>query len=163
MRSPFHPDGTATRERRAAGCTRSTRPAKGARPGSIPCGIRQHGRSPRSTERPVIPWVEASARNGRSLLAAGLVVAGAGVPRPAALVAGPGEPARTPPSAFVRVDQVGYARLGPKRAYLMSAVGEPGGRFAVVDGHDHTALSGPVGPGLGSWSARFPHVYAIDF
>src|SRR6266487_4721511 len=72
-------------------------------------------------------------------------------------------PARAVPgSAFVRVNQVGYAAAASKRAYLMSSVAEPGAIFTVRNGAT-TAFSGPIGLDLGSWSSSFPHVYALDF
>lgn len=68
------------------------------------------------------------------------------------------------PEAAVRVDQVGYASNGAKRAYLISSVEEAGARFTVRRSSDGASLySATVGPSLGSWSARFPDVYALDF
>ena len=68
------------------------------------------------------------------------------------------------PSAFVRVDQAGYATGGAKRAYLMSRRDEAGARFTVlrVPGGE-VAYSGVIGPSAGSWSKRFAHVETIDF
>src|SRR6266511_4540298 len=66
-------------------------------------------------------------------------------------------------SAFVRVNQVGYPAATSKRAYLMSSVVETGATFAVTNGSGATVLSGPIGANLGSWSAGFSNVYAIDF
>jgi endoglucanase len=67
-----------------------------------------------------------------------------------------------PASAFVRVNQVGYAAAASKRAYLMSSVAETGATFAVRSGAT-TALTAPVGADLGLWSSAYPHVYALDF
>ena len=67
-----------------------------------------------------------------------------------------------PGSAYVRVNQVGYAAAASKRAYLMSSVVETGATFAVRSGAT-TAFSGSVGADLGSWSSTYPHVYALDF
>ena len=44
----------------------------------------------------------------------------------------------------------------------MSAVDETGATFAVKTGGT-TAFSAPIGADLGSWSRRYPHVYALDF
>ena len=65
-------------------------------------------------------------------------------------------------SPQVRVNLVGYATTGTKRAYLMSGAAETGATFAVKSGST-TVLSGPVGADLGSWSNSYGHVYAIDF
>ncbi|HZI35827.1 MAG TPA: glycoside hydrolase family 9 protein, partial [Gaiellales bacterium] len=65
-------------------------------------------------------------------------------------------------SAYVRVNQVGYSTSAAKRAYLMSSVSEAGASFSVLDGST-AVFSAPIGPQLGSWSANFPHVYALDF
>ena len=75
--------------------------------------------------------------------------------------------AKPPPAgggaaAQVRVNLVGYASTGTKRAYLMSGAAETGATFAVKSGST-TVLSGPVGADLGSWSNSYGHVYAIDF
>src|SRR6476469_6645023 len=65
-------------------------------------------------------------------------------------------------SAYVRVNQVGYSTSAAKRAYLMSSVREAGATFSVMDGST-AVFTAPIGPQLGSWSASFPHVYALDF
>ena len=66
-------------------------------------------------------------------------------------------------SAFVRVNQVGYAAGGSKRAYLMASGAETGATFSVKNGS--TTVFGPaaIGANLGSWSNGFPDVYALDF
>ncbi len=67
-------------------------------------------------------------------------------------------------SAFVRVDQAGYAGSGPKRAYLMAHRTETGAPFSLVRASDGAvALSGVVGSSTGAWSKRFGAVYALDF
>ena len=76
---------------------------------------------------------------------------------------------RTAPSvapvqrAFVRVNQVGFPSTVAKRAYLMTTQPWPGGGFLVVDAAGTVAFSGPVGPDLGRWNARYAHVYPLDF
>ena len=67
-----------------------------------------------------------------------------------------------PASAYVRVNQIGYTLAGSKTAYLMASGAETGGTFAVKSGSTNV-MSGPVGVNLGSWSASFPFVYALDF
>ena len=74
-----------------------------------------------------------------------------------------GAPSPAPGSAFVRVNQVGYPRNLPKRAYLMSSVAETGATFSVVDATGAVVSTAPVGASLGSWSQSFPFVYALDF
>jgi endoglucanase len=67
-------------------------------------------------------------------------------------------------SAFVRVDQAGYASSAPKRAYLMAHRPETGAPFSVVRTSDGAVVySGVVGSPSGSWSKRFGYVYALDF
>ena len=63
----------------------------------------------------------------------------------------------------VRVNQVGYPLAADKRAYLMASVPAPGAPFTVTDGDGRTVAAGRVGPDLGRWSRRFPHVYPLDF
>src|SRR5215469_4373032 len=67
-------------------------------------------------------------------------------------------------SAFVRVSQVGYASSSSKRAYLMASGSESGATFAVKNSSGATVF-GPaaIGATLGSWSSRYPDVYALDF
>jgi endoglucanase len=75
----------------------------------------------------------------------------------------PAHSAPTPPSAFVRVNQVGYPANASKRAYLMSSVDETGATFSVIASGGTTVLSSPIGANLGSWSRSYPDVYALDF
>jgi endoglucanase len=67
-------------------------------------------------------------------------------------------------SAFVRVNQVGYVSGGSKRAYLMSSSAETGATFVIKNSSGSTVF-GPtaIGASLGSWSSRYPDVYALDF
>jgi hypothetical protein len=62
----------------------------------------------------------------------------------------------------VRVNQVGYPRAADKRAYPMAGASAAGSPYTVIDGRGRTVASGRVGPDLGGWSRRFPHVYPID-
>ena len=66
------------------------------------------------------------------------------------------------PSAFVRVNQVGYPAGAAKRAYAMSSVDLTGGTFTVKQG-GVTVLTEPIGPSLGSWSRAYSFVHPIDF
>lgn len=66
-------------------------------------------------------------------------------------------------SAFVRVNQVGYATTASKRAYLMASGAETGATFRVKNAYGATVYSTPIGANLGSWSASYPNVYALDF
>ena len=77
---------------------------------------------------------------------------------------GPTTDAASSGSAFVRVDQVGYASSAPKRAYLMAHRDEAGAPFSVLRADDGTTVySGVVGATSGAWSKRFGHIYPIDF
>src|SRR3954467_10569968 len=67
------------------------------------------------------------------------------------------------PSAFVRVNQLGYAtNAASKRAFLLASTAETGATFAVKSGST-TVYSAAVGADLGSWSSTYSHVYALDF
>jgi endoglucanase len=67
-------------------------------------------------------------------------------------------------TAFVRVNQIGYAAGShAKRAYLMASGAETGATFSVRNTSGVTVYSAPVGANLGGWSASFPDVYALDF
>ena len=63
----------------------------------------------------------------------------------------------------MRVNQVGYPLAADKRAYLMASAPATGAPFTVTDSGGRAVASGRVGPDLGRWSGRFPHVYPIDF
>jgi endoglucanase len=65
--------------------------------------------------------------------------------------------------AEVRTDQVGYAADASKRAYLMTAVAQPGTTFRVIDSQGGTAFMSVVGADQGAWSSTYSHVYALDF
>jgi len=67
-------------------------------------------------------------------------------------------------TAFVRVNQVGYAADSQaKRAYLMASAAETGATFSVTNASGVTVFSAPVGASLGKWSQSYPDVYALDF
>ncbi len=73
-------------------------------------------------------------------------------------------PAAAPPQAALRVNQVGYATSAAKRAYLIANVEESGAPFTVRRAGEEAILyTHTVGASLGSWSASFPEVYALDF
>src|SRR5438552_5966302 len=76
---------------------------------------------------------------------------------------GAADGAQQHPSAFVRVNQVGYAPGDAKVARLLSPVSARGARWRVVDSQGNVAASGRVGPDRGRWSASFRHVYPVDF
>jgi len=71
--------------------------------------------------------------------------------------------ARAAGSAFVRVNQVGYANTATKRAYLMASSTETGATFSVKNAKGVTVYSAAIGANLGSWSSSYPDVYALDF
>ena len=66
-------------------------------------------------------------------------------------------------SAFVRVNQVGYAATASKRAYLMASGIETSATFSVKNTGGTTVYSAPIGANLGTWSTTYPDVYALDF
>jgi hypothetical protein len=67
-------------------------------------------------------------------------------------------------SAFVRVDQAGYATTASKRAYLMARREQAGEPFSVLRlPGGEVVFNGVVGPSTGAWSKRFAHVDALDF
>jgi endoglucanase len=73
-------------------------------------------------------------------------------------------PARAASStAFIRINQVGYATSASKRAYLMASGAETGATLSVKNAGGTTVYSAPIGANLGSWSSSYPDVYALDF
>lgn len=66
-------------------------------------------------------------------------------------------------TAFIRINQMGYATSASKRAYLMASAAETGATYAVKNASGTTVASGTVGASLGSWSSAYPDVYALDF
>jgi len=91
-----------------------------------------------------------------------LIAAGALVTLPALVPAATADAAPAV-HAQVRVDQVGYAVLASKRAYLMTSVAGPGAVFRVVDANGQVAFASAVGADQGAWSSTYAHVYALDF
>jgi endoglucanase len=65
-------------------------------------------------------------------------------------------------SAYIRVNQVGYATGATKRAYLMATAAETGATFAVKNSGGNTVYSAAIGANLGKWGT-FSFVYALDF
>jgi endoglucanase len=97
----------------------------------------------------VLPGQSASARILSHLFFLALMVlAGANLARAA--------------SAYIRVNQVGYAGSSTKRAYLMASAAETGATFAVKNSSGTTVFSASVGTSLGAWGT-FTSVYALDF
>jgi endoglucanase len=103
-----------------------------------------------------------SGGRGRALLRnAGAIVA-MGALTGATAGAGPARAATG--TAFVRVNQLGYATGSQaERAYLMASGTESGARFSVKDSSGTIVYSEQIGANLGKWSASFPDVYALDF
>src|SRR6266851_9852385 len=66
-------------------------------------------------------------------------------------------------TAFIRINQLGYASTAMKRAYLMASASEAGATFSVRKAGGTTVASGAIGASLGSWSSGYPNVYAVDF
>jgi endoglucanase len=72
-------------------------------------------------------------------------------------------PAPPTPSAFVRVNQVGYPTGADKRAYVMSSADLTGTMFTIRNAANQVVLTGTAGTSLGSWSRAYPFVHPIDF
>jgi endoglucanase len=97
-------------------------------------------------------------RNAGVIVALGALLGASAATKPAV-------PARAAAgTAFVRVNQLGYA-VGSqaKRAYLMASGTENGATFSVKNSSGTTVYSAPIGANLGKWSAGYPDVYAVDF
>jgi endoglucanase len=91
---------------------------------------------------------------GAVLLAAIAATLGAGFPSEAHGAA----------QGFIRVNQLGYPTAASKRAYLMTSAPEEGATFTVQRVSDGASVfTGSLGAPVGSWSAGFPDVYALDF
>jgi len=94
-------------------------------------------------------------RSAGAIVVVGAVVAASVAAGPARAAAG---------TAFVRVNQVGYATTShAKRAYLMASAAETGAMFSVQNASGVIVYSAPVGASLGKWSPSYPYVYALDF
>jgi hypothetical protein len=101
-----------------------------------------------------------SARRGSApALAAGMTAAIIAV----LALAGQALAAKAADAAFVRVDQVGYVASAHKRAFLLAGGSGAAATFSVRDASGATVYTAAVGPRTGSWSARFPNVYRLDF
>jgi endoglucanase len=74
----------------------------------------------------------------------------------------PNAPAAAP-SAFVRVNQVGYPASATKRAYLMSTVDRSGTAFSVKNNSGAVVYTGTVGTRVGNWSSVYRYVQPLDF
>src|SRR5215469_10225684 len=97
----------------------------------------------------------APSRTAVAVVAVAAMVAGTAGTVPAQAAAG---------TAFVRVNQLGYAAGSQaKRAYLMASAAETGATFAVKNSAGATVYSAPIGASLGKWSSSYPDVYALDF
>jgi endoglucanase len=71
--------------------------------------------------------------------------------------------ATTAVHGVVRVNQQGYLQGEPKQARLMTRAPVSGATYVVTDDADQVVLQGTVPKrGTGSWSRRFPAVYALD-
>jgi endoglucanase len=97
-------------------------------------------------------------RNAGVIVALGAMLGATAATKPAA-------PARLATgTAFVRVNQLGYATGSQaKRAYLMASGSESGATFSVRNSTGATVYSAAIGANAGKWSARYPDVYAVDF
>ena len=97
-------------------------------------------------------------RNAGAIVAMGAMLGATAATRPAV-------PAKAATgTAFVRVNQLGYATGSQaKRAYLMASGTENGATLSVKNSSGTTVYSAPIGANLGKWSASYPDVYAVDF
>jgi endoglucanase len=96
-------------------------------------------------------------------IAAALAAAALGIGAYGALLGGSSPAAGSAGEGYVRVNQVGYPLSADKRAYLMASVPAARAPFTVTDAGGRVVAAGVVGPDLGRWSARYRHVYSIDF
>jgi endoglucanase len=97
-------------------------------------------------------------------IAAAVVAAALGIAAYGALLGGSAPAAGSAAGAgYIRVNQVGYPLSADKRAYLMAGVPAARAQFTVTDEDGRVVAAGTVGPDLGRWSRRYPHVYPIDF
>ncbi|MGN6792370.1 MAG: glycoside hydrolase family 9 protein [Streptosporangiaceae bacterium] len=72
--------------------------------------------------------------------------------------------AGSPPAAVFRVDQIGYAPRAAKLAALMTHSAKPGARWELVSARPCRVVArGVATVSLGSWSHRYPAVWAIRF
>ena len=68
------------------------------------------------------------------------------------------------PSAVIRVDQIGYPRAAPKLAAIMTRSRRAGARWELVSrGSCRVVARGVARHDLGSWSPRYPAVWAVTF
>src|SRR5215471_7530498 len=104
-------------------------------------------------------------RPGRALCRNAGVIVALGAMLGATAATKPAVPARPGAgTAFVRVNQLGYAAGSQaKRAYLMATGAETGATFSVENSSGATVYSAPLGANLGKWSASYPDVYTVDF
>jgi endoglucanase len=65
-------------------------------------------------------------------------------------------------SAYIRVNQIGYATGATKRVYLMATAAETSATFAVKNSGGSIVYSAAIGANLGKWGT-FSFVYALDF
>lgn len=71
---------------------------------------------------------------------------------------------RAAPSAYVRLNQIGFINGESKRAILMASGAETGATFSVVtEPGGQTVYNAPIGPSQGTWSSAFPNTYSLDF
>ncbi|WIG57324.1 MAG: glycoside hydrolase family 9 [Ktedonobacterales bacterium] len=66
-------------------------------------------------------------------------------------------------TAYIRINQLGYATTATKRGYLMVSGSEAGATFSVKNTGGAIVASGTIGASLGSWSSSYPDVYGLDF
>ena len=77
---------------------------------------------------------------------------------------GAAQAAGSPPQAAFRVDRIGYATGAAKLAVLMTRSAKPGARWELIGVHPcRVVASGAATVNLGSWSHRYPAVWAIRF
>src|SRR5436305_8890914 len=99
----------------------------------------------------VLDRLTARRPNVRVLVMVGALLAGGVASTPAGAA---------PATAFVRVNQLGYATGSQaKRAYLMASASEAGASFSIEDASGVTVYSAPIGTNLGKWSTSYPDVY----
>src|SRR5712671_1546736 len=98
-------------------------------------------------------------------------LAGCRAPAPHAVVragssaaAASGTRAGSPPAAVFRVDQIGYPSAAAKLAALMTRTRRAGTGWMLISRHPCRVVArGVTKTNLGSWSRRYPAVWAVRF
>jgi endoglucanase len=103
------------------------------------------------------PWATGAASGGEAPLLACHAMARATAEHSAPTAVG------TAPAAVIRVDQVGYPSAAPKLAEIMTTSLRAGVGWELIRSNCTVVASGVTSRDLGSWSKRYPAVWAVPF